>query len=187
MNRVQRWQRVIATVLLCAGSAVQLAGAQTRKVDSSASNRAIVTLDYWIVRHYKGEQLLQEPVRDSMTARDSSAAPARVEHILDARGDSVAGVHFSSAPRPAGFDVRAGVRLVVPSGAITNLTGQVVARRHFRAPRTPGADSSIPSAWRHGWAYLVVLPRDRDGLAANATRGWLLLPTPTNAKKTGER
>ena len=76
--------------------------------------------------------------------------------------------------------VNAVVQLTGPTGTITPLSGRVLARRAFRAPRRPGAPSNTDAAWRYGWSYQVVMPHrvKANGAAAVPVaryRGWLLL------------
>jgi hypothetical protein len=131
-------------------------------------------LDSWIVQQYRGAQLLPDSAAGERSIAADTPIP-RVEHVRDSRGDSIVGVHFSARAVPPSLALSSAVRLAVPSGTITNTTGKVVVRRLFRAPRVPGASNGDATDWRYGWAYLVVLPRERDRLPALATRGWLLI------------
>ena len=156
-----------------AAGAVQDARAQQRPAYRGSATVEQM-LDSWIVTQYRGAQLLSDSSAGERTIAADTPIP-RVEHVRDSRGDSIVGVHFSARAVSPSLSVAGTVRLAVPSGTVTNTTGKVVARRLFRAPRVPGASKDNAALWRYGWAYLVVLPRERDQLPALATRGWLLL------------
>lgn len=143
---------------------------------TATHTQVLETLDQWIVQQYRGSQLLHDSSGGATTVVRDAPLP-RVEHVRDARGDTIIGIHFALRPSAPAFGVNGTARLAVPTGAITNTTGRVVARRLFRAPRVPGASNDDPLSWRYGWAYIVVLPRKRDALPAQATRGWLLVET----------
>jgi hypothetical protein len=153
------------------------------RASSSASSSIRESLDSWIVTRYRGAQLL-----DDSSGIDSTDAPGtlvpRIEHVRDAKGDTLVGLHFSMRAIAPALSMPGRVRLAVPSGAATGVTGTVIARRLFRAPRVPGAQATNASAWRYGWAYLVALPRQRDPLPAFATRGWLVLDATSPETRT---
>jgi len=69
-------------------------------------------------------------------------------------------------------------RLVGANGTMATVTGRVLQRRLFRAPRVPGADPGGEEQWRYGWAYLVVVPHG-DNWPVGRYRSWLLQPTPS--------
>lgn len=177
-----RFLLLVSTVLV----PVSTADAQARPA-SRVSTSVEQMLDAWIVHQYRGAQLLTDSSAGERTIAADTPIP-RVEHVRDSRGDSIVGVHFSARAVSPSLALAGTVRLAVPSGTVTNTTGKVVARRLFRAPRIPGAAGNSPTAWRYGWAYLVVLPRQRDRLPALATRGWLLLDgTPPDTRTRRSR
>ena len=57
----------------------------------------------------------------------------------------------------------------------STITADVIARRPFRAPRRPGADTASAGGWRYGWAYAAVVRRRFATTPASVYRGWLLL------------
>lgn len=138
-------------------------------------------LDTWIVRRYRGAQL----VPDSQPARGASATPVarvaaapRIEQTR--RGttrDTLWAVHFAAGPELAGLAVGTRTTLTGPTGTMTPVVARVVARRPFRAPRSPGSALRPDSNWRHAWAYLVVMPHLNES-AISRYRGWLLVETP---------
>lgn len=142
------------------------------------------SLDTWVVMRYRGAQLLP----DSMTTASadslaSGTALARVESMRDGiKSDTLFAVQFVADGVDA-LTVDGAVRLAGPTGTVMPLTGRVIARRRFRAPGTL-------TAWRSGWAYLVLVPsniaRANRGRSATNTsptalqsslNGWLLLGT----------
>lgn len=163
-----RW---VATALLF--GVAHVGGAQSTR---NAIAPATETLDNWIVLQYRGAQLMHDSSGGAATVVRDAPLP-RIEQVRDVRGDTLIGVHFAVRPAAPAFAVAGQARLAVPTGAITSTTGRVAARRLFRAPRVPGAAHDIPSQWRYGWAYVVVLPSRRETLPAQATRGWLLVDT----------
>ncbi len=146
--------------------------AQTKRSESRSPD----LLDRWIVQHYRGAQLLPDSSGGAATVVRDAPLP-RVEYVHDSKGDTLVGIHFASRPSAPLFGVASTAKLAVPTGAITTTSGKVVARRLFRAPRVPNASMSDSTKWRYGWAYVVVLPRQRDMLPAQAMRGWLLVLT----------
>ena len=159
----------IALMLMFQGAA----NAQRPRQSSSARAEATGLLDRFIVARYRGAQLLADSSAGVQSVID--APLPRVEYVQDTRGDTLVGIHFTASAVPPSLQVGRIARLAVPTGAITNVEGRVVARRLFRAPRIPNAPTDSADAWRYGWAYVVTLPRRRDALPAKATRGWLLV------------
>ncbi|MEO7520915.1 MAG: hypothetical protein ABIW79_03765 [Gemmatimonas sp.] len=144
--------------------------------------RVLSSLDVWIVERFRGAQLLPDSVA-ARAARDGGGALPRIE---SARGggsvDTLFALHFTPRATEGALASRQTVRLAGPTGTIAPLTGTVVARRAFRAPRVPGAnvhvasgDSATDASWRYGWAYIVSLPNAGRGTPAATFRGWLLL------------
>lgn len=176
---------LLALMLFCFPGSMMPAQESRGRTTSRAADTP--PLDAWIVLQYRGAQLLPDSIGGDRTVATDAPLP-RVEHVRDVRGDSLVGVHFASRAAAPALTAGGAARLAVPTGAITELAGRVVARRLFRAPRVPGADTDDSTDWRYGWAYLVVLPRNRDALPAQATRGWLLIdavPTETRARRRG--
>jgi hypothetical protein len=154
------------------------AGAQQRTDTAVRVNATgMRILDEWIVLRFRGSQLLEDSSGSRLSLATDAPLP-RVESILGARGDTVIALHFAPRPASAALQVPGTARMAVPTGAITPTSGRVVARRPFRAPRTPAPDDGTRSDWRYGWAYLVVLPADREPMPPTAMRGWLLLDVP---------
>ena len=183
-------RRVLASTLpivvtaLVTGATLAATNVEAQARARSSSGASIgEALDGWIVTRYRGAQLLEDSSAARVTVLADAPVP-RVEHVRDAKGDSLVGVHFSERIVAPSLTQSSDVRLAVPSGAVTSMTGRVVARRLFRAPRVPAATNNTPSSWRYGWAYLVVLPRQRDALPAQAMRGWLLVDGTSQDKRT---
>lgn len=145
--------------------------AQSAKAANEA-RKAVHAVDGWLVTRYRNVQLLPD------SARNAGGAPElpwpRVESAVDGSlRDTLFALHFGVRGGPPALRTGARVRLTAPSGAITAMAADVVARRAFRAPRFPGADTASIDGWRYGWAYLAIV---RRGTAATASvyRGWLL-------------
>ncbi len=138
-------------------------------------------LDRWIVQRYRGAQLVpdSQPPRGSATTPVARVAAApRIEQTRrGATRDTLWAVHFAAGPELAGLAVGTRTTLTGPTGTMTPVVARVVARRPFRAPRSPGSALRPDSSWRHAWAYLVVMPHLNE-TAISRYRGWLLVETP---------
>lgn len=146
--------------------------AQSTKAASDA-RKGVHTVDGWLVTRYRSVQLLPDSARTAGIAGPELPWP-RVESAVDGSlRDTLFALHFGVRGGPPALRTGARVRLTAPSGAITAMAADVVARRPFRAPRFPGADTASIDGWRYGWAYLAIV---RRGTAATASvyRGWLL-------------
>ncbi|MBL0940991.1 MAG: hypothetical protein IBJ03_19055 [Gemmatimonadaceae bacterium] len=140
-------------------------------------------LDRWIVERYSGAQLLPDSMLTGSVSVARTASPPRIESAH--RGlerDTLWAVHFAPGTELSGLAVGARTTLTGPTGTMTPVVARVVARRAFRAPRSPGAAFRPDSSWRHGWVYLVVMPHLTESSVARY-RGWLLLDTPDAAQR----
>lgn len=167
-----RWTALSASLALVLCSSTAPVGAQSPKAISDARN-AVHTVDRWLVTRYRSLQLLPDSVRVSGSP-DAELIWPRVETAVDGSlRDTLFAVQFGARGSAPALRAGARVRLTAPSGTITAMTADVVARRPFRAPRLPGADTATVNGWRYGWAYLAIV---RRGTAATASvyRGWLL-------------
>lgn len=136
--------------------------------------RSTHALDAWLVSRYQQLQLLP----DTLPGREAAGEelPPRVESTADApAGDTLFAVQFRTRRELSSLRPGTPIQLTGPSGAITTLTADVIARRAFRAPRKPGADTSTVGGWRYGWAYLAVVRSRYAATSASEFRGWLLL------------
>jgi hypothetical protein len=138
-------------------------------------------LDTWIVQRYRGAQLVpdsQPPRGPAATVVARVTAAPRIEQTRrGATRDTLWAVHFAAGPELAGLAVGTRTTLTSPTGTMTPVVARVVARRPFRAPRSPGSALRPDSSWRHAWAYLVVMPHLNES-AISRYRGWLLVETP---------
>ncbi len=149
------------------------------------------TIDAWLVARYRGVQLLPDSVidgahvgataavaavADERAATITDAAYARVESVIaTAPADTLLALQFGAQTGRAPLASGATVRLSGPTGAISTATGRILARRAFRTTSTPGAARADDAAWRYGWAYVAVVPRDGKVVAGSGLRSWLLL------------
>lgn len=151
---------------------------------AQAQNResAVHRVDVWLVTRFRDAQLLRDSTRPSADASTDSPMP-RIETTIDGPlRDTLFAVHFGSRRDTEALRTGARVRLTAPSGAITTLTADIVARRLFRAPRRPGADTTSANGWRYGWAYLAVVRRS-VATPASSYRGWLLVQIPDSTRR----
>jgi hypothetical protein len=140
-------------------------------------------LQEWTVRRYVGRE-----VREPLPPGDATGRPpARLEGRLTA--DTLVAVHFASTPFQPAYGTGGAVHLADPSGVTTPLSGAVVARLPFRAPVVPNPDAGRDAEWRHGWAYLVVLPPATARAHRGGFAGWRLVSaaSPSNAVASGVR
>jgi hypothetical protein len=141
-------------------------------------------LDRWIVQRFRGAQLVPDSqpaqgvgARPVAPVARVSAAPRIEQTRRGATRDTLWAVHFAAGPELAGLAVGTRTTLTGPTGTMTPVVARVVARRPFRAPRSPGSALRPDSSWRHAWAYLVVMPHLNE-TAISRYRGWLLVETP---------
>ena len=141
---------------------------------NKATERAMGSLDRWIIERYRGAQLLA----DSLSVPRSVTPDAVLPRVETVRGgttaDTLLALHFSPRAGSAALQSSAVVRIAGSTGTITPMSATVLARRPFRAPRLPTAKANEDD-WRYGWAYLVILPKAGRTLSATTFRGWLLL------------
>lgn len=157
-----------------------VSGATARRAPTAPT--AVHRVDIWLVTRFRDAQLLRDSVRGPVEVSNDAPMP-RIESAIDGPiRDTLFAVHFGSRREMEALRTGARVRLTAPSGAITSLTADVVARRLFRAPRRPGADTMSANGWRYGWAYLALV---RRAVATPATtyRGWLLVEVPDSTRR----
>lgn len=143
--------------------------------------RALHALDSWLVSRYRRVQLLPDSLMNRVVLAEELAP--RVESASDAiTGDTLFATQFRTRPEMTSLRTGARVRLTGPSGSITVITAEIIARRPFRAPRRPGGDTSV-TGWRYGWAYLAQVRRQHATTSATAYRGWSLLPAPDTLRR----
>jgi len=143
--------------------------------------KVVQVLDTWVVTRFRDSQLLPDSITPPRSGVPETPPP-RVESVGDAvSGDTIYALHFADRRDTATLRVGTRARLTAPSGAITGINAEIVARRPFRAPRVPGADTTSASGWRFGWAYLAIVRPPHASTSASVYRGWLLL----NAADTG--
>jgi hypothetical protein len=140
------------------------------------------TLDAWTVTRYRGAQFLP----DTLTPEPSLSGNGPLPHVDAVRGgrvsDTLFAVQFNARVTGPALAPGATVRLAGPTGTITTLSARIVARRAFRAPRSPAPGSN----WRYGWAYLAVVTHN-DARSAARYRGWLLIDSTDPAHAPGVR
>ena len=162
---------VMAAALLGAAGAVPLHALHAQR----DSLRLATTLDIWIVQRYRGAQLLP----DTVTTTGSIAADAlwpRIESMRSGgRADTLFALHFAARPGEPALGRRGSVRLAGPTGSVSPVVATVLARRPFRAPRTPRPNNATERDWRYGWAYVATLPKAGRAAPATTFRGWLLI------------
>ena len=143
------------------------------------SLRLATTLDVWIVQRYRGAQLLP----DTVTRAGSVAADAlwpRIESMRSGRQtDTLFALHFAARPGEPALGRRSTVRLAGPTGSVSPVVATVLARRPFRAPRTPTPNNENERDWRYGWAYVAAFPKAGRTAPATTFRGWLLIDAGT--------
>lgn len=164
---------------------------------ASGNTTARAALDGWIVTRFHGVQLLEDAAATSRASLSSvgdsalaitAAVPApRVESTREAAsGDTVFALTFAttstSATREPVLRPSSTVRVNAPGEAMGSHTATIIARRAFRAPRVPNADSQTEGAWRYGWAYIAVISRGRRPSPSIGYRGWILsMPADSSA------
>ena len=170
---------IVLSTALCIGT-IGFALAQVPPISRSRGLRAVHTLDAWVVTRFQHAQLLPDSL-PGRSAIEGELAP-RVESVSDAStGDTLYAVQFRTRRELSSVRTGARVRLTGPSGSITTITADIIARRPFRALRRPGATSTSPDGWRYGWAYLALVRRRSAPTPASVYRGWLLLDVPDSS------
>ncbi len=172
-GRLQAVRIVVVGVGLSIGT-MHPVHAQSLARRSTNRLQPIHALDTWLVSHYQRAQLLP----DSLIGHEviGEELSPRVESVADApAGDTLFAVQFRTRRELSLLRTGAPIRLTGPSGSITTITADVIARRPFRAPRRPGADTASAGGWRYGWAYAAVVRRRFAATPASVYRGWLLL------------
>ena len=151
---------------------VQVAHAQ--RVTATPTTRGMQLVDRWIVTKFRGAQLLVDSAR---VAKSATTVPfPRVEVVRAAStGDTLVAMHFARTVAGAALRVASVARLADASGAMTELSARVLARRMFRAPRRPTAAVDADSAWRVGWAYVAIVQPTPRAVRVRAERSWLLV------------
>jgi hypothetical protein len=145
---------------------------------------AVERLRLWTARRFAGRRL-DGPLPDSVAT--SRPAPRIDGRLRAATPDTLVALHFAGSPFQPADAVGGKVRLADPSGAPTMIEARVVARLPFRAPVVPAALTWRGAEWRHGWAYLVVLPATSAEAHPGGFAGWRLAPVPTKAVRVAAR
>lgn len=161
----------VGVAFLCAATAT------AQRIPVQRIPAAMTSLDTWLVIRLRGVQLQPDstPLVRSVVA---NALLPRIESVREgARTDSLFALHYADRPGNPSLANNGAVRIVGPTGTITPMVGRIVARRPFRAPRTPQADNNRERDWRYGWAYLVVLPKAGRIAPASVFRGWMVTDT----------
>ena len=139
-------------------------------------------LDTWVVTRFRDAHLLPDSTSPSRTSVPETAP--RVESVGDGvSGDTIYALHFADRRDTPALRVGTRARLTAPSGSITTINAEIVARRPFRAPRVPGADTTSANGWRFGWAYLAIVRPPHSTALASVYRGWLLLNAPDTTRR----
>ena len=176
--QICHWALGLSVVL----SPLLSARAQNTPRKATKGLMAIHALDTWLVSRYSRAQLLSDSL-DGHSPRGEEL-PARIESATDASsGDSLFAVQFRSRRESSSLHTGATIRLTGPTGSITTILADVVARRPFRAPRRPGADTTAAGGWRYGWAYLALVRRRYAGSPASTYRGWVMLDVPDTSRR----
>jgi len=162
-------------------SAIALMSAQSRPRGPTNGSQAVFALDTWVVSRYRNAQLLPDSLVGRMASGEEPAP--RVESVSDApTGDTLFALEFRTRRETSSLRTGSRVRLAEPTGSITTITADIMARRPFRAPRRPGADTSTAN-WRYGWVYLAIVRRQHAATPAPSYRGWLLLAGPDSLRR----
>ena len=158
------------------------AGAQSPSRRPSARLPALYALDAWVVSRYRRTQLLPDSATGPAALGEERSA--RIESVADARtGDSLFAVQFRTRRESSSLHTGATIRLTGPTGSITSIEADIVARRPFRAPRRPGADTLAVDGWRYGWAYLALVRARHARTPASSYRGWIMLDVPDTTRR----
>lgn len=161
-----------------AGLSLLFAGTATPQGKRPVAIPASMTaLDTWVVLRLRGAQLLPDSTASVRSVANDAVLP-RIESVREGgRVDSLYALHYAERPGVPALAGSGSVRIVGPTGTITPVVGRIAARRPFRAPRAPGADSNQEKDWRYGWSYLVLLPKTGRIAPATVFRGWVLVDT----------
>lgn len=159
----------MSCIVVVAGSELQAQRAVQRAVQRAAAQ---TSLDLWLVTRLRNAQLLPDSGRLSQTAHVLSARP-RVESVASGSGlDSLFLVQYGPTADLPVQAVGSVAHLASPTGAVSMIRAEVIARRSFRAPRLP--DAVTPREFRYGWAYVAVVRR-HPSMPVTALRGWVLV------------
>jgi hypothetical protein len=143
---------------------------------------AVHALDAWVVSRYRRTQLLPDSVTGPPAVGEERSA--RIESVADApTGDSLFAVQFRTRRESSSLRTGATIRLTGPTGSITNILADIIARRPFRAPRRPGADTLSAGGWRYGWSYLALVRARHVTTPASTYRGWVMLDMPDSTRR----
>lgn len=157
------------------GSAQRGMASSQVPVKDSVATRTMLRLDRWLISRYRGAQLLPDSVGGQRLVA-AYASISRVESVVNGgRYDTLFAVHFAEHASGPALSAAGSARLVAPTGSASGVLARIVARRPFRAPRSPLARNHNESDWRYGWAYLTVVPRTGRVTPAATFRGWLML------------
>lgn len=154
-------------------------GAASRASAKAAARdaAALTSLDTWLVVRLRGAELLPDsaPAPRSMV---TDAVLPRIESVRDGqRADTLYALSHTEHLALPLLAAPAVVRIVGPTGTVTPIVGNVIARRPFRARRAPKANTNDEKDWRYGWAYMIVLPKAGRTTPAAVFRGWMVIDT----------
>jgi hypothetical protein len=141
-------------------------------------------LRLWTERRFAGRRLDGAAADSGASSRPSARIDGR---LRAATADTLVALHFAGSPFQPAHAPGARVRLADPSGLPTAIEARVVARLPFRAPVVPSALTWRGAEWRHGWAYLVVLPGSSAAVHPGGFAGWRLAPMPAKAVRVAAR
>ncbi len=148
---------------------------------------ALGALDQWLVQRYRGVQLLPDSARAPWSVAASSPL-ARVETMrAGGQMDTLYAVHVGVREDMPPLRTRSRARLTGPTGSISPLEVRVIARRPFQTLGRPAGVQAPISAWRHGWAYVALVPRTSPRTANSRYHGWLLLASPDSIPDRASR
>ena len=139
----------------------------------AGDSATVARLGAWVTARFRASE--SEPADDELIAGTTRPAPRIDGPFRTMTRDTVVAVHFATSPFSPAHRVQSVVRLADASGTGTPLEGTVVARYAFRAPVTPLSGFVQADAWRHGWAYLVVLPSQTAAAHAGGFTGWRVI------------
>lgn len=181
-----RWCRVrvacVASMACLTVSDASIAHSQPSVRKPPANMVAVHALDAWVVSRYRRTQLLPDSVGGLLAVGEERSA--RIESVADApTGDSLFAVQFRTRRESSSLHTGATIRLAGATGSITTILADIVARRPFRAPRRPGADTLAPDGWRYGWAYLALVRARHATTPASTFRGWVMLDVPDSTRR----
>jgi carboxyl-terminal processing protease len=146
-------------------------------------------LEQWTLRRFAASEVVSpDSIAQARAAGRESPSSARIMGIVgNTTRDTVMAVHFGDFPFAPPHAAGRRVLLEDPSGNVTALEGQVLARVPVRAPVAPIRSFDRVVRWRHGWAYLVLLPEKSAAVHAGGFPGWRLGPPPRVASRSKAR